>query len=404
MKANLFLIFFLVCTFLWGGIPTGYIVVKLLKGVDIRNQGSGNIGATNVRRVLGTPWFFGVLFLDAFKGALPVLATLLIPSFCNSGRVITAVAVIGGNLFSPWLGFRGGKGIATCLGVFLVLAPIPMFISIALFILTLFVLNHVSIASICAAVFFPVAIVAVESFQGTRHNAILLAFAIVLAVALAIMHRANIARFVRGTESQFFMRKNSFSRGAVFCGNRFFRKGENTMHDLRYPIGQFEAAPPPDAGARAALLSQLAEIPDRLRAAVASLTDSQLDTPYRPDGWTVRQVVHHLADAQMNWYIRTRLALTEDNPTVKPYDENQWAELHDARTAPVEPSLKLLEGIHQRWVDLFHSLSDAQWKASIIHPERGTFALHTTLTLVVWHGRHHTAHIVELRKRMGWRP
>jgi uncharacterized damage-inducible protein DinB len=174
------------------------------------------------------------------------------------------------------------------------------------------------------------------------------------------------------------------------------------MPDPRYPIGQFEPTTPPGAEARAALLTQLAEIPNKLRSAVDGLSDTQLDTPYRPGGWTVRQVVHHLADADLNWYVRTRLALTEDDPIVKNYEEAQWAELDDARIGPVAPSLLLLDGLHRRWVQLFRSLTDEQWKRKMRHPERGVFVLDTTLPMLVWHGRHHTAHIVELRQRMNW--
>jgi len=151
------------------------------------------------------------------------------------------------------------------------------------------------------------------------------------------------------------------------------------------------------------LLSQLAEVPSRLRAAVAGLSESQLDTPYRPAGWTVRQVVHHLSDAQMNWYVRTKLAFTEDEPLVTPYDEMRWAELNDARTGPLEPSLMMLDGLYRRWVELFRSLTEEQWNRKLIHPDRGVFVLKATLPMQVWHGRHHTAHIEELRNRMGWR-
>ncbi len=174
------------------------------------------------------------------------------------------------------------------------------------------------------------------------------------------------------------------------------------MPDLRYPIGPFVSGPPPDAAMRDRLLSQLAEAPGHLRAAVEGLSAEQLDTPYRPGGWTVRQVVHHLADAQMNWYLRTKLALTEDEPLVKPYDEARWAELCDVQTAPLEPSLTLLDGLYQRWVELFHSLDREQWNRKLIHPDRGEFVLDATLPMHVWHGTHHTAHIVELRTRMGW--
>lgn len=176
------------------------------------------------------------------------------------------------------------------------------------------------------------------------------------------------------------------------------------MSDLRYPIGPFEMGPPPDVGTRLELLSQLAEAPAQLRAAVSDLSHSQLDTPYRLGGWTVRQVVHHLADAQMNWYIRTRLALTEDEPVIKPFDEALWAELPDARHGSLEPSLDLLEGLHERWVELFRSLTEEQWKRRMVHPDRGIFALDTTLPMLVWHMRHHTAHITELRKRLGYSP
>jgi len=150
------------------------------------------------------------------------------------------------------------------------------------------------------------------------------------------------------------------------------------------------------------LLCQLEEVPDRLRESVAGLSGSQLDTPYRPDGWTIRQVVHHLADATVNWYVRTKLALTEEKPIVNPYDQVLWAELDDARTQPVEPSLILLDGLHRRWVALFRSLTEEQWKRTIVHPERGTFVLDATLPMHVWHGRHHTEQILDLRKRMNW--
>ena len=174
------------------------------------------------------------------------------------------------------------------------------------------------------------------------------------------------------------------------------------MLDLRYPIGPFEAASPPGVELRIALMSQLADVPNRLRAAVAHLSEQQLNTPYRPNGWTVRQVVHHLADAQMNWYVRTRMALTESETRVKPYDEAAWAELHDARTGPLEPSLMLLDGLHQRWIELFRSMTEEEWKRRLIHPDRGVFVLDSTLPMHVWHGRHHTAQIVNLRTRMGW--
>jgi uncharacterized damage-inducible protein DinB len=174
------------------------------------------------------------------------------------------------------------------------------------------------------------------------------------------------------------------------------------MPDLKYPIGPFEPGESPNRGERHGLLLQLAEAPSRLRTAVAGLSGDQLDTPYRPGGWTVRQVVHHLADSQMNWYLRTKLALTENQPLVKPWDEVRWADLHDAQTSPPEPSLMLLDGLYRRWVELFHSLSEEQWKRKLIHPDRGEFVLDATLPMHVWHGQHHTAQIAELRTRMGW--
>lgn len=172
------------------------------------------------------------------------------------------------------------------------------------------------------------------------------------------------------------------------------------MDDLRYPIGPFEPGPSPDAAKRVELISQLADAPSQLRSAVADLSRTQLDTPYRLGGWTVRQVVHHLADAHVNWYARTRRALTEDNPTIQPFDEAIWAELPDARTGPVEPSLALLDGLHARWVELFRSLNEQQWNRTMNHPDRGILALGAILPMLVWHMRHHTAHITELRQRI----
>src|SRR5438067_6130850 len=142
------------------------------------------------------------------------------------------------------------------------------------------------------------------------------------------------------------------------------------MSDLRYPIGPFQAKLRFNPENRHDLLAQIAEAPKRLLSAVGDLATDQLNTPYRPEGWTVRQVVHHLADAHLNWYVRTKLALTEDNPTMKPYNEARWAELPDARHSSVEPSLLLLDGLHERWVLLFESLSPADWSREFIHPER----------------------------------
>jgi uncharacterized damage-inducible protein DinB len=174
------------------------------------------------------------------------------------------------------------------------------------------------------------------------------------------------------------------------------------MPDLRYPIGQFQMKCEITPEERRNFLLQSAEIPDRLKAAVDGLSQSRLDTPYRAGGWTVRQVVHHLSDSHLNWYARTKLALTEVEPVIKPYDQNLWADLQDARVAPIEASLHLLGGLHQRWVRMFESLEAADWARKMLHPEMGSLTIETVLLMSVWHGRHHTAHIAELRKRMNW--
>ena len=172
------------------------------------------------------------------------------------------------------------------------------------------------------------------------------------------------------------------------------------MNDLRYPIGPYKESLPSDASARLKLLSELVDAPNRLQAAVADLSESQLDMSYRPGGWTVKQVVHHLADAHMNWYIRTKFALTEESPVIQPYDEARWAELNDARTAPLGQSLMLMDGLTQRWVRLLRSLSEQEWKCKIVHPERGVMTLDAILPLITWHAKHHIAHIVSLRTRI----
>jgi uncharacterized damage-inducible protein DinB len=171
------------------------------------------------------------------------------------------------------------------------------------------------------------------------------------------------------------------------------------MDDLRYPIGPLDAGVPILPEDRPGLVTQLAEAPQKLRAAVAGLSDFELEMPYRPGGWSLRQVVHHLADAHANWYIRTKLALTETNPTIKPFDEARWSELSDARTGPIEPSLLLFDSLSARWVLLFEFLDARDWKRTFQHPERGTLDLDGTLRDMAWHVRHHTAHITEFRKR-----
>jgi hypothetical protein len=172
--------------------------------------------------------------------------------------------------------------------------------------------------------------------------------------------------------------------------------------DLRYPIGQFQDAGPVTDEQRQRLIDQIAAAPTKLRAAVEGLSAQQLDTPYRPDGWTIRQVVHHLPDSHLNSYIRFRLALTEDEPTIKPYYENRWAELDDARHAPIDLSLALLEALHRRWVLLLRSLRPQDLARTFIHPELGVVDLEKNFSLYAWHGRHHVAHITSLRERMGW--
>jgi hypothetical protein len=172
--------------------------------------------------------------------------------------------------------------------------------------------------------------------------------------------------------------------------------------DLRYPIGKFAYEGPMTPERARECLTAIAETPARLRAAVAGLTDEQLDTPYRPGGWTVRQVVHHVPDSHMNSYMRFRLALTEEQPAIKGYDEAAWAKLPDAQSAPVEISLALLHTLHRRWVMLLESLSPEQWKRTFQHSELGPVSLERNLALYAWHGRHHVAHITGLRERMGW--
>jgi hypothetical protein len=174
------------------------------------------------------------------------------------------------------------------------------------------------------------------------------------------------------------------------------------MADLSYPIGKFTPERDLSPQRRAQLIAQVAEAPAQLRAAVQGLSSQQLDTPYRPQGWTVRQVVHHVPDSHMNAYIRFKLALTEAEPTIKPYEQQLWAELADSRQTPTETSLGLLECLHQRWVLLLKSMAEGDWQRSFRHPELGMVRLDTNLALYAWHGRHHVAHITGLRQRMGW--
>jgi uncharacterized damage-inducible protein DinB len=173
--------------------------------------------------------------------------------------------------------------------------------------------------------------------------------------------------------------------------------------DLRYPIGKFQWDDSPIPENRQRYIEEIDAAPARLRAAVAGLQPEQLDTPYRPGGWTVRQVVHHVPDSHLNAYVRFKLALTEDEPTIKPYDEARWAELADTRTTPIETSLALLDSLHQRWGKLLRSLSPADLSRKLRHPELGVMTLDNMLAHYAWHGRHHVAHITSLRERSGWR-
>ena len=174
------------------------------------------------------------------------------------------------------------------------------------------------------------------------------------------------------------------------------------MADLRYPIGKFHYEGPATADQRQKFMDDIAHAPSHLRAAVKGLSDQQLDTPYRPEGWTVRQVTHHVPDSHLNAYVRFKLALTEDEPTIKPYAEDRWAKLADTQATPVEVSLTMLDSLHDRWVRLLRSLRPEDWKREFRHPEIGVVTLERNLALYAWHGRHHVAHITGLRERNSW--
>ncbi|MBV9156767.1 MAG: putative metal-dependent hydrolase [Acidobacteriaceae bacterium] len=175
---------------------------------------------------------------------------------------------------------------------------------------------------------------------------------------------------------------------------------DHALENLRYPVGRFRWDDV--SGSRDEWLSVIANTPDELRDAVSSLGDQQLDTPYRPDGWTVRQVVHHYADDHMNSYVRFKWALTEDAPLIKPYAEVLWAELPDARLGSIEPSLTLLSALHKRWIEGWRGLEDQDWSRTFQHPKRGAVSLEQLAALYAWHGQHHVAQIRVLRTRSGW--
>jgi uncharacterized damage-inducible protein DinB len=175
------------------------------------------------------------------------------------------------------------------------------------------------------------------------------------------------------------------------------------IDDPRYPTGRFASVKRPlTAAERASLIDAIRSHPARMRAAVVGLDDRQLDTPYREGGWTLRQVVHHVVDSHTNAYIRFKLAITEDEPTIRPYQEKLWAELPDAKTLPVEASLSILDALHARWVAFLETLTPEQCRRALRHPEVGDLTVDAMLELYGWHGAHHVAHVTGLRERMGW--
>lgn len=176
---------------------------------------------------------------------------------------------------------------------------------------------------------------------------------------------------------------------------------EAASKDLRFPVGEFDKNIEITPGIREEFIEVIKDLPEKMAEAVEGLNEEQIDTPYRPGGWTVRQTVHHVADSHINSLCRFKLALTEENPTIRPYFEDRWAELADSRL-PVDVSLKLLEAIHRRWVVLLESMTDEDFKKTLIHPDSGAWTVEKFLALYAWHSRHHTAHITKLRERNGW--
>jgi hypothetical protein len=174
------------------------------------------------------------------------------------------------------------------------------------------------------------------------------------------------------------------------------------VSDPRFPIGKFHYDGPPSEEQRRNLISDIEKAPAALRSAVQGLSVQQIETPYREGGWTVRQVIHHVPDSHMNAYIRFKLALTEDEPTIKPYAEDRWAQLSDSQSTPIEVSLALLDSLHDRFVQMLRGIKPEEWKRTFRHPDLGLMPLEKNLALYAWHGKHHGAHITELRKRSGW--
>jgi len=174
------------------------------------------------------------------------------------------------------------------------------------------------------------------------------------------------------------------------------------MQDMRYPIGAFKRQPAADHEERSQLIANMRELPQQLHQTVDNLTDIQLDTPYREGGWKIRQVIHHLADSHLNGYVRFKLALTEDLPEIKSYDQDAWADTMDNFFTPVSVSVDLLKNIHQRWTTLLNRLDDIDFNRKFKHPESGIWTLHETLVLYEWHGRHHLAQIQAACKNYKW--
>ncbi len=175
------------------------------------------------------------------------------------------------------------------------------------------------------------------------------------------------------------------------------------LEALKYPIGRFQRPAQIGAAERAKAIEEIVVLPSRFRSAVDGLSDAQLDTPYRPGGWTVRDVVHHVPESHMNSFLRFKWALTEDRPTIKTYAEDAWAALGDYRVTPVGASLDLLDAVHRRWVPLLRMMDEEAWAREFVHPEHGPIRLDVTATLYAWHGRHHLGHIKSLAAREGWR-
>ncbi|HVS31425.1 MAG TPA: putative metal-dependent hydrolase [Thermoanaerobaculia bacterium] len=174
------------------------------------------------------------------------------------------------------------------------------------------------------------------------------------------------------------------------------------MSDLRYPVGRFEPRHTLTSEQRRSLIGEIAAAPQRMREAVRGLGDSELDTPYRDGGWKVRQVVHHLPDSHMNAYVRLKFTLTEQEPVIKPYDQETWAMLPDSQLTPIATSLTLLDSLHERWTTLMTSMAPADFQRKFTHPEHGLMTLDWLVAMYAWHGRHHVGHIASLRERKGW--